>query len=91
MDIHSQEFLIEQTDKMVAFQTVLEKLLRSNRVKEGVFKMAKNFAMRAKTKQNVRTYQNLEKQIKQLAKGSALKVGRKKCRCMRNPGMTLCG
>ena len=44
VDIHSQEFLIEQTDKTVAFLKVLEKSITANSVKEKVFKMAKSFA-----------------------------------------------
>ena len=50
VDIHSQEFLIEQTDKMVAFQKKLEKSMVKNSVRERVFKMAKSFAQRGKTK-----------------------------------------
>ena len=58
-----QEFLLAQKDKKVAFQTVLENLFRSNKVKERVFKMAKSFAKRGSTKQNNRKYQKLDKQI----------------------------
>ena len=91
VDIHSREFLSEQTDRTVAFQTEMEKSLRSNRVKEKVFKMAKSFAKRGRTKQNVRIYQKLDEQIGELAKGAASKVGMKKFGYMRNPEMTLCG
>ena len=41
VDIPSQGFIIEQTDKTVAFQNVFEKSVTSNTVKEKVFKMAK--------------------------------------------------
>ena len=61
MDIHPQEFLIEQTDKTVAFQTMLEKSLMLNRVKEKVLKMARSFSKRGRTKKNVQTYQRLDK------------------------------
>ena len=92
VDIHSREFLIEQTDKTVAFQKVLEKLITANSVKEKVFKMAKSFAQQGRTKQNVRTYHKLDKQIRELAKGaSASKVGKKNFGYMRNPDMTMCG
>ena len=57
VDLYSREFLIEQTDKMVAFQKVLEKSLKLNLVKERVFNLAKSFAQ---TKQNVRAYQKLD-------------------------------
>jgi len=91
VDLHSREFRIEQTDKMVAFQKELEKSLKANTVKERVFKLAKSFAQRGKTKRNVRAYQKLDAQIRELAKGAASKVGRKKFGYMRNPDMTLCG
>ena len=90
MDIHSQEFLIEQTDNTVAFQKVFEKSVTFNTVNERVFKMVKNFAKQGRTKQNVRTYQKLDKQIRELAKGAASKVGKKKFEYMRNLDMTLC-
>ena len=60
VDIHSREFLIEQTDKMVAFQKVLEKSMIANSVKEKVFKIEKSFAQQGKTK-NIRTYHKLDK------------------------------
>ena len=85
VDIHLREFLIEKTNKTIAFQAVLEKSLRSNTVKERVFKMAKSFAKRGLTKQNIQTYQKLDKQIKHLAKGAASKVNKKKFGYMRNP------
>ena len=77
MDIHFREFLIGQTNKMVVFQTILEKSLRSNRFKEKVFKMARSFAKRGRTKQNVQTYQKLGKQMRELTKGAASKLGRR--------------
>ena len=58
----------------MAFQTVLENSFWSNKVKERVFKMAKSFAKRGSTKQNIRKYQKLDKQIKELAKEAASKV-----------------
>ena len=76
---------------MVAFQKKLEKSMIANSVKERVFKMAKSFAQRGKTKQNIRTYQKLDRQIRELAKGAASKVGKKKFGYMHNPDMTLCG
>ena len=78
VDIHSREFRIEQTDKTMEFQAVLENSFRSNKVKERVFKMAKSFAKQGPTKQNIQTYQKLDKQIKQLAKGAASKFSKKK-------------
>ena len=50
VDIHSREFLVEQTDKTVTFQTVLEKSIVEDSVKENVFKMAKSFAQQGRTK-----------------------------------------
>ena len=44
VDIPSQEFSIEQTDKIVAFQKVHGKYMVVNSVKEKVFEMAKSFA-----------------------------------------------
>ena len=90
VDIHSREFLVEQTDKTVTFQTVLEKSIVEDSVKENVFKMAKSFAQQGRTKKNIRTYQKLDRQIRELAKGAALKVGKKKFEYMRNLDMTLC-
>ena len=52
--------------------------------------MAKSFSKQGMTKQNVRTYQKLDKQIKELAKGAVSKVGKKKFGYMCNPDMTLC-
>ena len=48
---------------MVAFQKKLDKSMIVNLVKERVFKMTKSFARRGKTKQNIRTYQKLDRQI----------------------------
>jgi len=53
--------------------------------------MEKSFAKRGSTKQNIQKYQKLDKQIKELAKGAASKVSKKKFGHMRNPNMTLCG
>ena len=38
----------------------------------------------------IRTYQRYDKQIRELAKGAASKVGKKKFGYMRNPDMTMC-
>ena len=54
-------------------------------------KMAKSFAERGRTNQNVRMYQKLDKQVKELGKGAATKVGKKKYGYMCNPYITLCG
>ena len=70
---------------------VLENSFRSNKVKEKVFKMAKRFAKRGSTKQNIRKYQKLDKQMKELANGAVSKVSKKNFGYMRNPDMTLCG
>ena len=91
LDIHSQEFIIEQTDKTVAFQHVFEKSVTYNAAKERVFKMAKVFVKRGRTKQNVRTHQEMDRQIKEPAKGAASKVGKKKYGYIHNPDETLCG
>ena len=67
VDIHSQEFLIEQVNKTVAFQNVFEKSVTSNTAKERVSNMIKSFVKRGRRKQNFRTYQKLDKQIKELS------------------------
>ena len=46
---------------MVAFQKVLEKSMIASSVKEEVFKIAKSFDQRGRTKQNIRTYHRLDK------------------------------
>ena len=63
----------------------------SNKVKGRVFRVAKRFAKRGPTKGNIQTYQKLDKQINELAKGASSKVGRKRFEYMHNPDMTLCG
>ena len=90
MDIHSREFLIEQTDKTIAFQKVFQKSVIANTVKKRVFNMVKSFAKQGRTEQIFRTYQKMDKQIKELAKGAVSKVGKKRFGYMCNPDMTLC-
>ena len=63
----------EKTDKTVVFQKVFQKSVTANTVKERVFKMAKSFSKRGRTGKNIRRYQKLNKQVGELAKGSASK------------------
>ena len=67
--------MIEQRDKTKVFQNLFEKAVQTNMIKERVFKMAKLFAKRGGTKNNVRAYQKLDRKIKEAAKGGATKVG----------------
>lgn len=91
VDIHSREFMIEQTDKTKQFQKETEKAVKENKIKEKVFKMAVSFARRGRTKRNVVMYQKLDEQIKNMARGTAAKVGKKKYGYMRNRDLTLAG
>ena len=51
--------------------------------------MAKSFTKRGRTNQNVRVYQRLDKQIREVAKGTTATVGEKKYGYMQNPDLTL--
>jgi hypothetical protein len=91
VEIGSREFMLEQTDKKLAFTCKLRKLQHDHRIRERVFKLARCFAEHGDTEANVRMYNKLDTEHKELVLSAARKAGHRKYGYMRSKNLVEAG
>jgi hypothetical protein len=91
VEIGSREFMLEQTDKKLAFTCKLRKLQYDHRINERVFKLARCFAEHGDTEENVKMYNKLDTEHKELVLSAASKAGHRKYGYMRSKNLVEAG
>lgn len=84
VEIHSREFMIEQTDKMLAFTCILRRLQNEHKIKERVFDLARCFVEHGPIQCNIRKYQKIDTEHRELILCAAAQAGHKKYGYMRS-------
>jgi hypothetical protein len=91
VEIGPREFMLEQTDKKLAFTCKLRKLQHDHRIRERVFKLARCFAEHGDTEANVRMYNKLDTEHKELVLSTARKAGHREYGYMRSKNLVEAG
>jgi hypothetical protein len=77
-EIHSREFIIEQTDKTLPFTCILRHLQREHKIQERVFDLARCFAEHGGTVENIKKCQQIDEEHKELVICVAKQAGHRK-------------
>ena len=90
-EIHSRQFMVEQTDKKLVFTTVARTYFLRHKIPTRVFKLVALFAELGPTSANIRKFRRLDEEIISLIKAAAGKTLKKKFGYMRSPELATAG
>jgi hypothetical protein len=79
--------MLEQTDKKLTFTCKLRKLQHDHKIRERVFDLARCFAEHGRTEANIKKYNKLDCEHKELALCAAAKAGHRKYGYMRSKNL----
>ena len=91
VEVHSRDFMINQSDKNAEFQRKMVETVRRQEIGRRVQELAMRFKKKERTERNVADYQQLDKEIMDIVLGTAHKVARRKYGYMRSDKLTRCG